>query len=46
MSEDLEQIIKAQAGDQDALNYLISKWHPHVVSAFAKAAEVLGKEKP
>jgi RNA polymerase sigma-70 factor (ECF subfamily) len=34
MSEDLEQIIKAQAGDRDALNYLVAKWHPRLANTF------------
>ncbi|MHA1949677.1 MAG: RNA polymerase sigma factor [Candidatus Thorarchaeota archaeon] len=34
MSEDLEQVVKAQAGDQEALNYLISKWHPRLANTF------------
>ena len=34
MKDDLEQIIKAQAGDREALNYLSAKWYPRLVSMF------------
>lgn len=42
MTGDLDYITKAKEGDQDALNFLIKKWHPRLVSIFTRLNPRLG----